>query len=344
MLRTLSHALLALLTAALLTVGPAAQAVTIKLATLAPEGSTWHKALRQVGEEWKELTDGEVELKIYAGGVVGNETVMLRKMRIGQLHAGAFTNIGLMEIDPSSQAINTPMLLRDYDELDYVMERMSPVFRDRIQARGYRVLSWSDAGWARLFSKQPITDPADRDQLEIFAWEGDPAAVKMYQRAGFKPVVIPATDVVPSLQSGLIDSFPSTPLGALAFQWFGLAPNMLDVPWAPLVGAIVITDDAWAQIPEQYHEPLLEAATRIGEETRDDIRRQDRKAIVVMKKYGLTVNEVDDETFDAWVEVAKKTHPVVRNEMVDAEIFDRVKALAEEYRANHPADDDRSTP
>lgn len=310
--------------------------VTIKMATLAPEGSTWHKALVKMAEEWSTLTNGEVELKIYAGGVAGNETVMLRKMRIGQLQAGAFTNIGLMEIDPSSQVLNTPMLIRNYDELDYVMGKMQPTFEERIAANGYKVLSWSDVGWAHLFSKQPIIDPADRGKLKIFAWEGDPAAVEMYQRGGFKPVVVAATDVLPSLQSGLIDAFPSTPLAALAVQWFGLAPNMLDVPWAPLLGATIITDAAWASIPEKYHAALKESAARNGTEIKDTVRKQDTKAVEVMQRYGLTVNHADPATYAKWEAVAAETWPVVREKMVSPEIFDAVKTHVTEYRTAHP--------
>ena len=333
----LSKAVLAsLLVIGALTLAPAAQAVTIKVATLAPEGSTWHKALREVGEEWKTITNGEVELKIYAGGVVGNETVMLRKMRIGQLHGGAITNLGLLEIDPSAQVINTPMLIRSYDELDYVVERMAPEFERRVEEKGFKILSWGDAGWVHLFSKEALTDPDDVGRLKIFAWEGDPAAVEMYRKGGFKPVVVAATDVLPSLQSGLLDSFPSTPLAALAMQWFGLAPNMLDVPWAPLQGCTILTEDAWNAIPEQYHEALIESARRNGEETKDEIRRQDRKAIEVMKKYGLVVNEVDEATKQEWIKNAESVYPIVREKMVPSEIFDQTKALVDEYRAKNP--------
>ena len=310
--------------------------VTIKMATLAPEGSTWHKALVKMSEEWSTITNGEVELKIYAGGVVGNETVMLRKMRIGQLQAGAFTNIGLMEIDPSSQVLNTPMLIKTYPELDYVLGKMEPTFNDRIEANGYTVLSWSDVGWAHLFSKTEITDPARRGDLKIFAWEGDPAAVEMYQTAGFRPVVVAATDILPSLQSGLIDSFPTTPLAALAAQWFGLAPHMLDVPWAPLLGVTIITNDAWAMIPEQYHAPLMESAKRNGAEIKETVRRQDPKAVEVMQKYGLIVHHADAATTAKWETVAQQTWPVVREKMVSPEIFDAVKTHVTEYRAANP--------
>lgn len=332
----MTRVMLAAFVALLLTFSSDASALTIKLATLAPEGSTWHKALRKLADDWSEITNGEVELKIYAGGVVGNETVMLRKMRIGQLHAGAVTNLGLMEIDPSSQVLNTPMLIRTYDELDHVLAAVKPEFEQRLETNGYKVLGWTDAGWARLFSKSPITSPDKRGSAKIFVWEGDPAAVEMYQTAGFKPVVVAATDVIPSLQSGLIDAFPSTPLAALAFQWFGLAPNMLDVPWAPLLGATIITQDAWNAIPAKYHEALDAAAQRNAAAISGEVRRQDVKAIDVMKRYGLTVTTVDAASLARWEEIAALTHPVVRAKWVTPELFDKVKGLVEEHRAANP--------
>jgi TRAP-type C4-dicarboxylate transport system substrate-binding protein len=310
--------------------------VTIKMATLAPEGSTWHKGLRKMGEEWKEISGGEVQLKIYAGGVVGNETVMLRKMRIGQLHAGAMTNLGLLEIDPGPQVINTPMLIRTYPELDHVMATMGPKFEKSIGENGYVVLSWGDAGWAHLFSKEPLTDPDDTGKLKIFAWEGDPGAVEMYRKGGFKPVIVSATDILPSLQSGLLDSFPSSPLAALAMQWFGLAPNMLDVPWAPLMGAIIVKREAWEAIPADLRPKLMASARRVSAEIQGTVRRQDGKAVEVMKKYGLKVNSVDEPTLKRWIEKSEAIYPIVREKIVPAEVFDETKRLVDEYRSQHP--------
>ncbi|MEZ4321950.1 MAG: TRAP transporter substrate-binding protein DctP [Myxococcota bacterium] len=333
--RTMLKTLGALVATSLFFTASANATTVVKLATLAPEGSTWHKGLVRMGEEWKAATNGEVELKIYAGGVTGNETVMLRKMRIGQLHAAAITNLGLLEIDPSSQALNTPMLIMNYEELDYVMDAMRPEFEKNIEDKGYIVLAWSDAGWARLFSKQALTDPADAGKLKIFTWEGDPGAVEMFKSAGFNPVVVAATDILPSLQSGLIDSFPTTPLGALAFQWFGLAPNMMDVPWAPLVGATVISKEAWESIPEQHRDKLREISRTTGAEMKATIRKQDDKAIEVMKKYGLKVNTPTPEQRAKWEKLAAATHPIMREKVAGAESFDRVKSLVEEYRAKN---------
>ena len=309
--------------------------VVLKMATLAPEGSVWHKGLMEMGEEWKTISGGEVELKIYADGNLGNETVLLRKMRIGQIHGGALTNLGLLEIDRGPQVINTPMLIRTYPELDYVMATMGPKFEERIEKNGYIVLSWGDAGWAHLFTRDPLTNPDDVGKLKIFAWEGDPAAVEMYQKGGFKPVVVSATDILPSLNSGLLDSFPSSPVAALGTQWFGLAKNMLDVPWAPLMGAVILKKEAWESIPADIRPKLLESARRVSAETQRKVRKHDVKAVEIMKVYGLKVNTVDDATYQRWVQKAETVYPIVREKIVPTDVFDETKRLVEEHRSQN---------
>jgi len=310
--------------------------ITIKIATMAPEGSTWDKALRNMAAEWSVITDGEVKLKIYSGGVAGNETVMLRKIRIGQLQGAAMTNLGLIEIAPSAQVTATPMLIRNHGEYDYVMENMAPLFEKRIKENGFIPLSWADAGWVRLFTKKPLGHPSELPNHKFFAWEGDPVSVEMYQAGGMNPVVVAATDVMPALQSGLINGFPSTPLGALALQWFGVAPHMLDVPWGPLTAITLLSKEAWDMVPAKYHAQLLASSKRTGDSINASVRKQDEKAIEVMKRYGLVVHEVDAATLAAWEETARKFWPVAREKWVPPEVFDQTQALLEVYRAQNP--------
>jgi TRAP-type C4-dicarboxylate transport system substrate-binding protein len=315
---------------------PGHAVTTLKVGSLAPTGTTWDKGLRAIAADWEKITNGEVKLKIYAGGVLGNETVMLRKIRIGQLHGAAITNMGLVEIEPSAQVTSTPMLIHTHDEYDYVMARMIPVFEKRIEAAGFVPVAWTDAGWVRLFTKVPMTDPADLAKHKFFAFEGDPVAINMYKTAGFKPVVVASTDVMPSLQSGLINAFPSAPLGALAFQWFGLAKHMLDMPWAPLTAVTVFSAEAWAAIPSQYHAELRASAQRHANALNKEIRRQDAKAVEVMKKYGLTVHTPSATERAAWENTAKKTWGPAREAWVPPEVFDQVEALLNTHRASAP--------
>ena len=311
----------------------AGDTIVVKLGTMAPEGTTWYNGLRQMGDRWAEISDGQVQLKIYAGGVAGNEGAQVRKMRIGQLHASALSSMGLLDIDPASQVFSTPMLIADYDELDHVLEGIAGDLEARLAEKGFVVLNWGDAGWAYFFTKQPMRTPEDASRIKVFCWEGDPAAAAAFRQVGFNPVVIPSVDMIPSLQSGLIDGFPNTPLYALSTQWFALAPNMLDVPWAPLVGGTVITAETWERIPEHHREPFLQAAREVGDDLKGEIRRQDTKAISVMQRYGLNVVQVDEATHERWNELARGVYPKMRTEIVPTEVFDRAEALVREYRA-----------
>jgi TRAP-type C4-dicarboxylate transport system substrate-binding protein len=323
---------------AVLVGGPAAAdaKVTLKLATLAPEGSTWWKSLRKLGDEWTRITDGEVQVRIYAGGVVGNESSMVRKMNIGQLHGGQITNVGLAMYDEGPQVIQTPMLIRTDAELDYVMKGMIPTFEARLLKKGIVALNWGDAGWVHLFTAEKMIVPADAGNFKMYTYEGDPEAVTLYSAMGFQPVVLASTDVMPSLQSGLINAFPSTRLGALALQWFALSKNMLDVPWAPLVGATVLTEAGWNAIPEEHRAECKAAAVRIGAEMSETIRKQDRRAVGVMEKYGLVVNKVDDAARAEWMKVGESTWPIMRGGLVPEDVFDQARALVEEHRAANP--------
>ena len=332
----ISRALTLLSALFLLHGGVAHAAITIKIATMAPEGSTWDKALRNMAVEWAQITHGEVKVKIYSGGVAGNETVMLRKIRIGQLHGAAMTNLGLIEIAPSAQVTATPMLIRNHAEYDYIMEKMVPLFDKRIEESGFIPLTWADAGWVRLFTKDPLRKPSELSNHKFFAWEGDPVSVEMYKAGGMNPVVVAATDVLPALQSGLINGFPSTPLGALALQWFGVAPNMLDVPWAPLTAITVLSKDAWDMIPAKYHDQLRASSRRVGSAINATVRKQDVKAIEVMQRYGLAVHKVDPVTLAEWEKMAMRSWNVARNRWVSPEVFDQTQALLEVYRAQNP--------
>ena len=214
--------------------------ITIKLGTLAPEGSPWYKVLRSMGEQWEKVSGGQVKLKIFQGGVSGNEGQILKKMRIGQLQAATFTSTGLVDIDRSALALQIPMVISDYTELDYVLGKMAPMLEKRIEDKDFKVLNWGDAGWIHFFSKTPISTVAQLKKLKMYAWSGDPAATDAFLKAGLTPVTVDSTDVLMSLQTSLIDGFPATPLAALSLQWFGLAKHMVSVPWAPMIGATIV--------------------------------------------------------------------------------------------------------
>jgi TRAP-type C4-dicarboxylate transport system substrate-binding protein len=309
----------------------------VKMATLAPEGSSWYRVLQEMGEEWRKASDGAVTLHIYPGGVAGDEDAMIRKMRIGQIQAAAITGIGLAYLEPSFYALHIPMMYGSDEEFDYVRDRYAPVLERKLEEKGFVVLNWGDAGWVRFFSKSPVTTPAEAKALKLFQWSGDTNLVQLYKETGFHPVPLSTNDLLPGLQTGMVDGYSSTPLVSLAFQWFGLAPHMADLRYAPLTGATVIEKRTWNRIPPALRPKLLEASRRAGLRLRAEIRRLNREALGVMVRNGLKIHKVPPEVQAQWRRMVEEIHPRIRGKIMPAEAFDAVKGYRDEYRAAHAA-------
>ncbi len=313
-----------------------AGAATIKLGTLAPEGSPWHEILIDMVEAWEQASGGTVKVRIYPGGVAGDEPDMVRKMRIGQLHAAALTGVGLSEIAPEILALQMPMMFASDDELDYVRNAMGERLEAILESKGFKVLTWGDAGWVRFFAQDPVVDPEDLKPMKIFTWAGDTAVVDAYKAAGYQPVPLAATEIHSALQAGLINALPTTPIAALSFQWFGLAKNMTDLKWAPLIGAIVISTRKWQAIPDDLKPKLLRIARNSGARLQKSVRQLSRDAIEVMKKHGLVVHRVPEDALAHWERSARNGYAELVGSYVSPEMLAEVERLRDEYRAKHP--------
>jgi TRAP-type C4-dicarboxylate transport system substrate-binding protein len=204
-----------------------AQGSVVKLATLVPEGSVWDKALRDMGAEWSSSTQGRVSLRVYPGGVAGDEPDVVRKMRIGQLQAAAITTAGLASIDPSFNVFNVPMFFTSYPELFATLDKLEPVLKQRLEAKGFVLLSWGHGGWVYFFTKEPIGTVDGLRHTKMFIWAGDDQMANIWKAKGFNPVPLAATDIMTGLQTGMIDSYPTTPLLGLTLQWYRQTPNMV---------------------------------------------------------------------------------------------------------------------
>jgi TRAP-type C4-dicarboxylate transport system substrate-binding protein len=315
----------------LLAAAPARADVVIKLGTLAPNGSTWHTLLKEMGQKWEQASGGKVKLRIYPGGVLGNEGDMVKKMRIGQLQASALTTIGLHDIAPEAQAVDVPMMIDSWATLDYVMDRMGPKLERVIESKGYVVLGWSEVGFVRFFSTKKFASLAELQQAKVFCWEGDPASAEAWRVGGFHPVVMSSTDIVPGLQTGLIDTVPLAPLYAYSSRMFEKAKYMLDLPWTVLTGATVVRKDEWDKVPADLKPKLIEISREYSKKISTEVRRMDNEALENMVKQGLvSVKPVDPAAFR---KAAEKTYSVIRGKVVPAETFDEVKKLVEEAHA-----------
>ena len=211
-----------------------------------------------MAESWKTASAGKVDVRIYPGGVAGDDPDMVRKMRIGQLQMAGLTGVGLSRIIPEIAALQMPMLLTNAGELNYVRERVSPEIEALLEEKGFKLLAWADVGWVHFFTRQPVRRPNDLKAEKLWIWAGDTTYLEAWKSAGYQPVPLPSTEIFTGLQSGLVTAFTTTPLAALSYQWFPKANHMTDLRWAPFVGALVITTRSWEEIPAALRPALLE--------------------------------------------------------------------------------------
>jgi TRAP-type C4-dicarboxylate transport system substrate-binding protein len=308
----------------------AAQAQTaIKLATVVPVGSVWDKNLKQMADEWKEATDGRVTVTVYAGNQQGDESTVLRKMRLDALQAAAFTSVGLGSIDWAFNVFDVPFFFDSYEELNYVTDKLTPVLRKRIEPKGFMLLNWGHGGWTQVFTKNPIRTIDDLKHAKLWTSAGNDRMVQWYKANGFEPRAMALTDILTGLTTGMIDALPTTPLAAMLFQWDKQTPYMLELGLAPVVGAGVITTKAWKAIPDADKPKLLAAANGVEQRLRVEVPKLDGDAITQMTKRGLTVTKATGPEWRTQLDGLAKT---MRGESVPPDIFDLASKARDEFR------------
>lgn len=326
--------LAALLLGSLLAFQAVAADKQLRIGTLAPKNSLYHRQLLELGEAWRGTQGGGAKYLVYPDGSQGGETDMVRRMRIGQLQGGLLSVVGLREIEPGIAALQTmPLMFRSWDEVDYVREKMRPAMEKKFFDKGFVVLAWGDAGWVRFFSKEAALHPDDYKKMKFFAWGSEVEQQEIMKTLGYTPVPLETGDILPAIQTGMITAVPSTPYFALATQIYGTASHMLDLNWAPIVGALVVTRKAWDEMTPEAQAIVRDAGQKAGAQIRAKARQEVDEAVEAMKKRGLTVNKPNAEQMKAWNALADNLYPRVRGKLVPAETFDEVTGHLKAYRA-----------
>ena len=326
----------ALLGVAAFVAAPEVQAADkpLRIGTLVPKNSLYHRQLLEIGEAWRTGQGGSAKYVVFTDGSQGGEAEMARRMRIGQLQGALLSVVGLREIEPSIAALQVmPLLFRSWEEVDYVREKMRPAMEKKFLDKGFVVLAWGDAGWVRFFSKEPALRPDDFKRMKFFAWGSEPEQQSIMKSLGYTPVPLETTDILPAIQTGMINVVPSTPYFALASQIFNTAPNMLEINWAPIVGALVVTKKTWDDMTPDARDAVRAASEKAGVQIRAKARQEVEEAVDAMKKRGLTVNKPNAEQMREWNELAEKLYPRIRGTMVPAETFDEVFVHLKAFRA-----------
>ena len=307
-------------------------AINIKMGCVAPASSPWGIALNRLAARWARISDGQVRLKLYLGGIAGNESDMLRKMRIGQLHAAAVTALGLATVAPELMALNLPFFIQNEKEYHYVLGKVKAEFEEKIAAKGFTVLGWSFAGWVHLFSREPVIYPRDLKSQRLALQTNDADIITGWRDMGFNAVTLSAKDLMIGLQSGMADAFYAPPMIAAAFQWFSVGQNMSPIRVLPIYGAVIIKTSIWKRVPAKYRDQLIEAVTESDRIFAAESGALEEKSMKVMKEHGLVVHQIPEDAEMEWrALLAKATESMIGNKF-SSEFYERLKTYLEEYR------------
>lgn len=315
-------------------IGPAYSAPTvIKIAVVMPEGSTWTNTLHEFAGAVKKETGGDVEIKIYAGGVSGDEVDVLRKMRANRLHAGGFSGVGLGLVLPEIRVLEAPLLFATHEEIDYVKERMFDDFAARFEEKGYVLLGFAEAGFVYLFSKQPI-DSVDRlQQTRMWVWKGDRVAENFLEAFGVQGYPLQLADVNTGLETGMIDSFYSPPLASVAFQWYARVRYMLDFPMVNSTGALLMNKRTFYDMNPENREIVSRLVGQYSAKLVQLTRKDNAEALQVLSETGIERVAPTSEQIASFRQSAQKNYAMSVPSLYSQELLDRIRGLIAEFRA-----------
>ena len=307
-------------------------AQVIKIGSVAPDRSPWDDALKEIAREWAAISGGKVKLKIYPGGIAGGEEDTIRKMKVGTLGGAVLTNIGLTKINPDAFVLSIPFLFHSEAEMAFVMERLTPIFEQQIQEKGFKVIIWTMTGWVNFFSKSPVLYPRDLKKQKLSFSTGDSAMEQAWKKSGYHIVPSELSDLMMALQSGMVDAFYLPPLVAASGQYFGIARHMCSLKIAPLVGGLVIVDRIWEKIPESQRQAMKAAVDRVSRKLAAETEKLENKAIDTMTKNGLVIHQAPPDSLAQWKEAADQGIDELVGKLFSRELYEKVQQILQEYR------------
>jgi TRAP-type C4-dicarboxylate transport system substrate-binding protein len=316
----------------IISVSPA-DAVQLKIATLAPDGSAWMNALREGADEIEERSEGRVKFRFYPGGTMGGESAVVRKIRIGQVHGGVFTAGTLGDIAPDFQIYSLPVAFRSYDEVDFVRQKVDDALIETLAEDGYVSFGLIEGGFAYLMSTEPISDFDQLKGLKAWIPEGDEIGQAILESAGLSAIPLPLSDVLTGLQTGLVNTVAGPPVGAVALQWFTKVKYLTEIPIVYTYGSIAIGAKHFGRLSEDDQALVREVLGKVSGRLDRGTREDNERAKEALAKQGVTFVEATPENLARWQEVADEATVILRDKGVfSAELMNEIQELIAEAR------------
>ena len=323
----------ALLAALLLLAGHSSHAATFKVATLSPDGSFWMKTMREAGKEVEAATDNRVKFKWYPGGVMGDDKAVLRKMRVGQLQGAALPMGELLSFYPDSQAYGIPFLFNSYNEVDYVRSQLDDTLIAGFAEGGMEVLGIAEGGFGYFLTAEPVRVPADLRQQKVWVPQNDVVSARLAQSIGVTPIPLTLPDVLPGLQTGLVNTVAVSPMGAIVLQWHTRVAHITDIPLMYFCGVISLTGKSFNKLSAD-DQAVVKAVFGKAFKLIDERNRMDNvKAFEALTNQGVETVVLTDAERDAWLAMQAPGEEMMQSEgQLSTEALERIKGLVEAFR------------
>ncbi len=309
------------------TTSKAEESYTLRIATLAPAGSSWMKIVNAWNKTLQDRTKGRMKIRTYPGGAQGDERDFIRKMRVGQLDGAVVTMTGMSMVVRAMIVLVLPGFLDTYEELDRVRAKMAPEFEAMFDKEGFKLVGWGDAGRNRLFAAKPFRSPSDLKSLRPWVWKDELVFVELYDVIGANAVRLGVPEVYPALQTRMIDMVSSSALTAVALQWYTRVKYMTGWNSAIIAGGTMMRKDKFDELPPDLQEIFQSTANRAHDLINKTIRKDDEEAYKLVVKRGIQVVDAGDAKAE-WDAAYKKVRDNFTGRLFSKSLLDAVTEAA----------------
>jgi len=300
----------------------------IRIATLAPRNSELIRGFIKIDRELKEATHDQWGIQLYPSGIAGDETDVIRKMRVGQMDATAVTSVGLSQVLRELAILTAPGAIESYEALERVQKSLNKEWEQKLGDAGFKLLGWGEVGLLRYFTSGPLHKPSDLKSMRPWVWPASHTLKAMWQAIGCTGVPLGVPEVYGALQTKMVDAIITSALAAVALQWHAKLSFVTNRSLGPLVGGLVINNKKWDSIPEDVRNTLSGEIKTNYEGDSHNIREDDKKAFQKLLTHGYTATDFTAAGEQELQMFSKKARESLVGRVYSRELLDRVMKVA----------------
>ncbi|OHD13352.1 MAG: hypothetical protein A2086_14640 [Spirochaetes bacterium GWD1_27_9] len=306
--------------------------INFKIATDAPDGSSWIMTFKEIDKQLRKQTNNEIGLTIYPASIMGDQSTVIKKIKIGQLSGAGLSSGGMQLIYKDFAIMGFPLIFRNYKEYDYTKEKLGSFFDQELEKKDFVILSWTEVGFIYVCSKKKVNSAETLSQSKPIILEGDIVSKALYDELNIKPIPLQLSDILTSLQTGQIDTIFSSTYGLIVTQWFTKVNYIADFPITFMIGSCVVDKKMFYSLTKEQQTLMRNLFKENFGKLAQKVRQDNDKARISLEKQGIKFIPVDDKQKQRFVEVCTNAYKVLTEKEYSKEMLDKVLKVVDEYR------------